>query len=186
MFHHPGDLRQRLSFEAPTLRMGASLHPKFKGKVMPPKDMPKWFLGQQKKCQVPLPSFYWGPHAFQSVRTIGGGQLVNKIGDKTLRFSSSFADGLPSRILGEKKECKTSFPSLGTRPFPLKEYVVGLRTPPTICPTFFSGNLWKSGEIFSDFAYNIILVGISPIKTRTPRLVRISKRMQHILLITIL
>lgn len=86
MFHHPGDLRQRLSFEAPTLRMGASLHPKFKGKVMPPKDMPKWFLGQQKKCQVPLPSFYWGPHAFQSVRTIGGGSLLTKLGTKPYGF----------------------------------------------------------------------------------------------------
>jgi len=32
----------RHTASAPTLRMGASLHPKFKGKVMPPKDMPKW------------------------------------------------------------------------------------------------------------------------------------------------
>ena len=55
VFIIPGDhsrLHRRPHFEAPTLRMGASrdLHPKFKGsgKVMPPKDMPKWFLGQQK------------------------------------------------------------------------------------------------------------------------------------------
>lgn len=164
MFHHPGDLRQRLSFEAPTLRMGASLHPKFKGKVMPPKDMPKWFLGQQKKCQVPLPSFYWGPHAFQSVRTIGGGQLVNKIGDKTLRFSLLLRMGCQAGFWVKKGvQNVISVPRHTT--FPLKGVGSRIEDTSNHCPTFFSGNLWKSvGEIFSDFAYNIILVGISPIK----------------------
>ena len=72
MFHHPGDLRQRLSFEAPTLRMGASLHPKFKGKVMPPKDMPKWFLGNKKSAKYPFPLFIGGRMPFRALELLGG------------------------------------------------------------------------------------------------------------------